>query len=678
MNSYHPLLRDEQEWYLANASVTPTIEKLFFTAIVEQQLNWTQNNQDTLRVYLYHNLCDVVISGDTSAAGLGKRIVLPRTYIGSPRYMMHNYQDAMALCRTYGNPDLFITFTSNPKWPEIAEMLAYIQVVYGIEFQKRGLLHAHILLWLKEEFKCRTPDQINDIILAELPCPRNDPDAYKVVSEFMLHGPCGAEAKHAPCTNEGKCSKYFPKKFLAETIINEDGYPVYHCRDNKITAVKGKFTYDNKHVVPHNQYLLLKYHAHINVEWYNRSKAIKYLFKYLNKGPDRATISIQENVKAGADGASDQIMIVDEIKNYLNCRFLSPCEAVWRARSFTELKMVNKITYATFKVACFAYGLLNDDKEWTHTIAEASFWVMAPQLRDLFVTILYPKQNLSDEQVRNYCLLEIQDLLNTHGKSLTDFKYLPQPNPKLLKNLDNRLLREALPFDANKRQFCFIHGPGGTRKTFLYKTITARLRSEQMIVLAVATSGDFQQIMPVIPNAKRPEVIQACINQSELWKYCKVMGNYQLKKESKDEPTWIEIPKEFLIKSWTSPIEQIIAETQRKRVKKIRRAPVTYNSVDEIYKASTDTADQQDLYPVEFLNSLNFPGMPPCPLLKKGTPNNAHSEYKPKSGHGQLYVALSKVTSPDGLKILMIEDEDKEFKNHTRNIVFKEAFNNVS
>ncbi|GKC08469.1 hypothetical protein Tco_1000079, partial [Tanacetum coccineum] len=75
MNSYHPLLRDEQEWYLANASVTPTIEKLFFTAIVEQQLNWTQNNQDTLRVYLYHNLCDVVISGDTSAAGLGKRIV---------------------------------------------------------------------------------------------------------------------------------------------------------------------------------------------------------------------------------------------------------------------------------------------------------------------------------------------------------------------------------------------------------------------------------------------------------------------------------------------------------------------------------------------------------------------------------------------------------------------------
>nr|GEX17864.1 hypothetical protein CTI12_AA222900 [Tanacetum cinerariifolium] len=58
------------------------------------------------------------------------------------------------------------------------------------------------------------------------------------------------------------------------------------------------------------------------------------------------------------------------------------------ALSFTELKMVNKINSATFKAAYFAYGLLNDDKEWTHVIAEASFCAMTPQLRDLFVTIL--------------------------------------------------------------------------------------------------------------------------------------------------------------------------------------------------------------------------------------------------------------------------------------------------
>ncbi|GKA70681.1 helicase [Tanacetum coccineum] len=86
-----------------------------YTAIEEQRLSWTRNNQDTLRVDLYHNVCDAVTKGDTNAAGLGKRIVLPHTFTGGPRYMMQNYQDAMALCRAYGNPDLFITFTSNPK-----------------------------------------------------------------------------------------------------------------------------------------------------------------------------------------------------------------------------------------------------------------------------------------------------------------------------------------------------------------------------------------------------------------------------------------------------------------------------------------------------------------------------------------------------------------------------------
>ncbi|GJV90074.1 helicase [Tanacetum coccineum] len=97
-----------------------------YTAIEEQILGWTRNNQDPLRVDLYHNVCDAITMGDTNATGLGKRIVLPHSFTGGPRYMMQNYQDAMALCRAYGNPDMFIIFTSNPKWPEINEMLAYV------------------------------------------------------------------------------------------------------------------------------------------------------------------------------------------------------------------------------------------------------------------------------------------------------------------------------------------------------------------------------------------------------------------------------------------------------------------------------------------------------------------------------------------------------------------------
>ncbi|GJV60074.1 DNA helicase PIF1, ATP-dependent [Tanacetum coccineum] len=232
-----------------------------YTAIIEQRLSWRRINQDTLRVDLYHNGRDVVKRGDTNAVGLGKRIVLPHTFTGGPMYMMQNYQDAIALCHANGNLDLFITFTSNLKWPEINEMLAYVPgqrardrpevgtkvfklkltellkdlaknqvfgvcraVVYVIEFQK--LLHAHILLWLKNHCKCKTLVDIDDIISAELPSLTNDPAGYKVVTDYILPGPCGKDARYVTCNIEGKCSKHFPKPFYAETIIDEDGYPI--------------------------------------------------------------------------------------------------------------------------------------------------------------------------------------------------------------------------------------------------------------------------------------------------------------------------------------------------------------------------------------------------------------------------------------------------------------------
>nr|GEZ24267.1 putative PIF1 DNA helicase/replication protein A1-like protein [Tanacetum cinerariifolium] len=111
--------------YHANAGTRKTKRgyvtmKEYYSYIIHQR----PGQSDTLRVDLYHNLCDAVTRGDTSAVGLGKRIILPKTFTGSPRYMMHN-QDAMALCRAYGNPDLFVTFTSNPNWPKILEMLTY-------------------------------------------------------------------------------------------------------------------------------------------------------------------------------------------------------------------------------------------------------------------------------------------------------------------------------------------------------------------------------------------------------------------------------------------------------------------------------------------------------------------------------------------------------------------------
>ncbi|GKD66610.1 ATP-dependent DNA helicase PIF1-like protein, partial [Tanacetum coccineum] len=115
----------------------------------------------------------------------------------------------------------------------------------------------------------------------------------------------------------------------------------------------------------------------------------------------------------------------------------------------------------------------------------------------------YHELQLTTEQIQNYCLVEIQEVLNMNGRSLAEFQDLPRPNPKLLTNLDNRLIREALEFDINKSRiehqqlYSQLNSEQcGTGKTFLYKTIIARLRSKWKIVLAICSSGIAFSLLP--------------------------------------------------------------------------------------------------------------------------------------------------------------------------------------
>ncbi|GJU58866.1 ATP-dependent DNA helicase PIF2 [Tanacetum coccineum] len=193
----------------------------------------------------------------------------------------------------------------------------------------------------------------------------------------------------------------------------------------------------------------------------------------------------------------------------------------------------------------------------------------------------YPELQLTDEQIRNYYLLEIQELLHRYGMSLTNFKDLPQPNPNLLINMDHRLIREALDFDIKRARNIFLAPPGrhNVKRYIGHDHVAGRN-------IFLAPPG--RHILPVIPKAKRSEIVQSYINISELWKYCKVFtltrsmgvneysaneeidipkqefnqwvlgvgyGNLPAKiKEGKEDPTWIDIPEKFLIKSWDSPI----------------------------------------------------------------------------------------------------------------------------
>ena len=211
--------------------------------------------------------------------------------------MHEKTQDAMTYVKTYGRPDLFITFTCNLKWTEISEVLLPCQAanhrhdivarifcqkviklmgiltksarifgkmqcdMYSIEWQKRGLPHAHILLWLKEKIR---PNQIDDIIFAELPAPREDPKLFEVVKTQMVHGPSGRFNPHSPCMDVGNCTKRFPRELLNETQTGQDGYPLYRHRKPEdggfTTKIKARsrggglqeMEIENRWIVPYN------------------------------------------------------------------------------------------------------------------------------------------------------------------------------------------------------------------------------------------------------------------------------------------------------------------------------------------------------------------------------------------------------------------------------------------
>ncbi len=238
------------------------------------------------------------------------------------------YQDAMARVRKFGKTDLFVTFTYNPKWKEITYALLpgqtakdypelitcvfnlkldtllkdskdgvlgnVIAKIWVIEFQKRGLPHAHILLILDEALKLRTAEDYDSMVSAEISNLIRHPEAYEMITSCMVHGPCGLNFLNAQCMEQGKCKKRYPRSFSEETRCDVDGYPEYQRRQTHIFVdPKTQRMVDNRWIVPYNLHLATKYHAHINVEICSSIFVVKYMYKYVYKGPDHATTIVK-------------------------------------------------------------------------------------------------------------------------------------------------------------------------------------------------------------------------------------------------------------------------------------------------------------------------------------------------------------------------------------------------
>ena len=234
-------------------------------------------------------------------------------------------------------------------------------------------------------------------------------------------------------------------------------------------------------------------------------------------------------------------------EHFYLCLLLS---AISGATCWEDLHSYQGIRYPSFREACVACDLLEDDQEWHQCLNEARHMQTGYQLHHLFVTILYectpsnPRAlwetfcadicddlrhflithtalaDLSDAQVLDYGLYLIDQLLSYHGKSLQDWNTMLQVVGDWGAVMGNHLIQKQRQYNLeqqavlaaecmamlnpdqqaafekitsaitnNTGQLFFLHWPGGTGKTFLYNTLCYHLHLQQKIVLCVTSSG---------------------------------------------------------------------------------------------------------------------------------------------------------------------------------------------
>ncbi|KAK0401771.1 hypothetical protein QR680_015960 [Steinernema hermaphroditum] len=201
---------------------------------------------------------------------------------------------------------------------------------------KRGLPHVHMLLILEEPYKLRTAEDVDSLVWAELPDPVQYPRLHEIVKKMMMHGPCGPGTR-SPCMDKFKtrCAKRFPKEYSEETVLEENQIPRYRRRESAPSFEgRGGVKMDSRWVVPYNPYLMTKYNAHINVEICTSVRCVKYLFKYIYKGHDKANVFICESGAVETEQQRD-VLDHDEVKNFTDARYVGAPEAAWRLKKYS-------------------------------------------------------------------------------------------------------------------------------------------------------------------------------------------------------------------------------------------------------------------------------------------------------------------------------------------------------
>ncbi|CAN1187168.1 ATP-dependent DNA helicase PIF1 [Linum perenne] len=597
---------------------------------------------------------------------------------------MHQlYLDATAICQCFGNPDLFITFTYKPM---------IVARVFNLKVKA-----------LKNDLK--KGQYFGRSIAAELPDPSIDPQGFSAVTRFMVHGPCGEDRPNSPCMEFGQCKKKFPKTFCSETTYDDNGYVTYKRRDTGIVVDRSGVLLDNRFVVPYNRSLLVKYQAHMNIELCHKGRLIKYLFKYVTKGPDRyePLPRIVSRRSAGCTTLTEWFKLnqrcVDarkytyaEIPNhfvwdekecdwhprkkgfavgrvvyihpkreqvfYLRILLTKICGAL----SYEFLRTVNGVLYPDFKEACRVLGLLSTDDEWDAVMYEVSRWGQPRLVRNVFISLLIRGlivlvvassgiaatllPDASTAHSRFKIPIEVHHTSTCMVKKGTELAEIIKATSLIV--WDEAPMIHRLSFEAVDRTICDImdvplSGPGDTLVPEGNASPSIETTYPPEFLNTLSFNGvpehaiTLKEYIPIMILRNLNPSLGLCNGTRVL---ITKLGHHVLQGiviGGFFEGTMVAIPRIVLE----------ITEHRWPFTLRRRQFPVRTCYAMTINKSQGQTMDCVGIY------------LP-----------------KPVFSHGQLYVAVSRVRSADGLHIL-IGDSGTNFDSTTKNMVYREIFDDL-
>ena len=265
-----------------------------------------------------------------------------------------------------------------------------------------------MLLILEDGDQLHDPECYDSLVRAEIPNKEEESELYDAVLRHMIHGPCETLNPNAPCMREGYSKKIYQRGFSVETCHGDDQYPMYRRRDiADPDAMIRDIPIDNRWVVPYNPWLLLRYDCHINVEVCSSIKSIKYLYKYVYKGPDRVSMEVHRGVN------------VDEVQQYVDARWVCAPEALWRIFKFTIYRMYPAVERLQIhlpnrhQVRFYNHQMIND--------------VLADDRNSRTMLTQFFALNCRDPEARRFLYRELPEHYTWHGR---DKEWYPRRSSK--------------------------------------------------------------------------------------------------------------------------------------------------------------------------------------------------------------------------------------------------------